>query len=357
MQFYLDGYAPGDPEILTAELPDTVDVLVVGSGPAGALLAAQLSTFPSITTRLVERRDGPLQVGQADGVACRTVEMFDAFGLSGKLLREAYWVNETVFWRPSKADRSRIERTGRVQDVEDDLSEFPHVIVNQARMQKYLLDYMRNSPTRLDANYGVEFADLKVETEGEHPVVVTLRRVANGAETTVRAKYVVGCDGARSRVRDSIGAVPHGDFANHAWGVVDMLAVTDFPDIRLKAAIQSADEGNILLIPREGGYLVRLYVDLGEIDPDNREAFREKHTQETVIATAQRVLRPYTLDVRNVAWFAVYQVGQRVTDRFDDVPADQAELAPAARVHRRRRLPHAQREGRSGHERFDAGRV
>jgi phenol 2-monooxygenase len=324
MQFYLDGYKPGDPDILTAELPDAVDVLIVGSGPAGALLAAQLSTFPGISTRLVERLDGPLRVGQADGVACRTVEMFDAFGLSGKLLREAYWVNETVFWRPSKADRSRIERTGRVQDTEDGLSEFPHLIVNQARMQKYLLDYMRNSPTRLEVNYGLEFLDLNVETEGEHPVVVTLRKVANGAESTVRAKYVVGCDGARSRVRDSIGAVPRGDFANHAWGVVDMLAVTDFPDIRLKAAIQSADEGNILLIPREGGYMVRLYVDLGEIDPNKREAFRE-NTQEMVIETAQRVLRPYTLDVKSVAWFAVYQVGQRVTDRFDDVPADQAD--------------------------------
>ena len=324
MQFYLDGYKPGDPDILAAELPDAVDVLIVGSGPAGALLAAQLSTFPGISTRLVERLDGPLRVGQADGVACRTVEMFDAFGLSGKLLREAYWVNETVFWRPSKADRSRIERTGRVQDTEDGLSEFPHLIVNQARMQKYLLDYMRNSPTRLEANYGLEFLDLNVETEGEHPVVVTLRKVANGAESTVRAKYVVGCDGARSRVRDSIGAVPRGDFANHAWGVVDMLAVTDFPDIRLKAAIQSADEGNILLIPREGGYMVRLYVDLGEIDPNKREAFRE-NTQEMVIETAQRVLRPYTLDVKSVAWFAVYQVGQRVTDRFDDVPADQAD--------------------------------
>jgi len=147
--------------------------------------------------------------------------------------------------------------------------------------------------------------------------------VSDGSEVTVRAKYVVGCDGARSRVRDAIGAVPRGDFANHAWGVVDMLAVTDFPDIRLKAAIQSKDEGNILLIPREGGYLVRLYVDLGEIDPNNREALRQI-TQDQVIATAQRVLRPYTLDVRNVAWFAVYQVGQRVTDRFDDVPTGQA---------------------------------
>ncbi len=332
MQFYLDGYKPGDPDILTAapgaenrsaKLPDVVDVLIVGSGPAGTLLAAQLSSFPGISTRLVERRDGPLKLGQADGVACRTVEMFDAFGLSGTLLREAYWVNETVFWRPSQDDTSRIVRTGRVQDTEEGLSEFPHVIVNQARLQKYLLDYMLRSTTRLEPNYGLEFVTLKVEPEGEHPVVATLRKVSDGSEVTVRAKYVAGCDGARSLVRDAIGAEPRGDFTNHAWGVVDMLAVTDFPDIRLKAAIQSKDEGNILIIPREGGYLVRLYVDLGETDPNNREAFR-RITQQQVIATAQRVLHPYTLDVKDVAWFAVYQVGQRVTDRFDDVPVEHA---------------------------------
>jgi phenol 2-monooxygenase len=332
MQFYLNGYNPGDPDILAAapgaenrtpDLPATVDVLIVGSGPAGIVLAAQLSTFPTISTRLVERRNGPLQLGQADGVACRTVEMFEAFGMGAKLIREGYWINETVFWRPSQEDRSRIVRTGRVQDTEDGLSEFPHVIVNQARMQQYLLEYMRKSPTRLEPNYALEFVRLEVDPKGDYPVLVTLRNVDKGSETSIRAKYVVGCDGARSLVRQSIGAEPRGDFANHAWGVVDMLAVTDFPDIRLKAAIQSADEGNILLIPREGGYLVRLYVDLGEIDPNNREAFRE-NTQEMVIATAQRVLLPYTLDVKNVVWFAVYQVGQRVTDRFDDVPAEQA---------------------------------
>lgn len=331
MQFYLNGYTPGDPDICAAApgaekrpagLPDAVDVLIIGSGPAGTLLAAQLSTFPGISTRLVERRDGPLQVGQADGIACRTVEMFEAFGLGQKLIREAYWVNETAFWRPSPDDRSLIVRTGRVQDTEDGLSEFPHVIVNQARLQHYLLDYARQSPTRLEADYGLEFVTLKIEAEGEYPVVVTLRDAQSGPDRTIRAKYVVGCDGARSMVRDAIGAVPEGDFANHAWGVVDMLATTDFPDIRLKAAVQSGDEGNILLIPREGGYMVRLYVDMGEIDPNNRDAFRN-HTQEDVIATAQRVLRPYTLDVRSVVWFAVYQVGQRVTDRFDDVTAEQ----------------------------------
>ena len=102
MQFYLNGYNPGDPDIQAAApgaearpaaLPHVTDVLIVGTGPAGMLLAAQLSAFPGITTRIVERREGPLQVGQADGVACRTVEMFDAFGLSGKLIRDAYWVS------------------------------------------------------------------------------------------------------------------------------------------------------------------------------------------------------------------------------------------------------------------------
>jgi phenol 2-monooxygenase len=327
MQFYLNGYSPGDPgiqapapgaEARPADLPETTDVLIVGTGPAGMVLAAQLSTFPGITTRIVDRRGGPLQVGQADGVACRTVEMFEAFGLTGKLMREAYWVNETVFWRPSSENRSEIARTGRVEDTEDGLSEFPHLIVNQARMLGYLEDYMAKSPTRLVPDYGWEFVTLTVEPSGDYPVTVTLQKTGTEQQKTVRAKYVVGCDGARSRVRDAIGAVPRGDFANHAWGVMDMLAVTDFPDIRLKAAIQSADEGNILLIPREGGYLVRLYVDLGEVDPNNRDAIRNV-TQEQVIQTAQRVLRPYTLDVRSVAWFSVYQVGQRVTDRFDDV--------------------------------------
>lgn len=333
MQFYLNGYRPGDPDLQAAAPgatdrawgPDeTVDVLVVGSGPAGVVLAAQLAQFPGIRTRLVERRQGPLELGQADGVACRTVEMFEAFGLGARLRREGYWVNETAFWRPSPAERSRIARTGRVQDVEDGLSEMPHLIVNQARMQAYLLDFMRQSPTRLEPDYGLEFVDLTVDAEGEHPVRVTLREVDGGATRTLRAKYVVGCDGARSRVRQAIGAEPRGDFANHAWGVVDMLAVTDFPDIRLKAAIQSADEGNILLIPREGGYLVRLYVDLGEVDPAQRSDLRERYTADKIIEVAQRVLRPYTLEVRDVAWSSVYEVGQRVTDRFDDVPQAQA---------------------------------
>src|SRR5215218_130702 len=102
MQFHLNGYETGDPSVAgrAPGLPEEVDVLIVGCGPAGLVLAAQLANFPELTTAIVDRRDGPLEVGQADGVACRTVEMFEAFGLAHGLVREAYWVNETSFWRP-----------------------------------------------------------------------------------------------------------------------------------------------------------------------------------------------------------------------------------------------------------------
>ena len=330
MQFHLNGFHVGDPMIEPAAdsapsvaMPDSVDVLIVGSGPAGLVLAAQLSQFPSIRTRIVERRSGPVQMGQADGVACRTVEMFDAFGLADRLLHEAYWVNETVFWRPDALDRGAIRRTRRVQDTETGLSEFPHVIVNQARVQDHLLDVMRRSSQRLEPDYDLEVIDVQRDDSGDYPVCVTLRRTdaARLDQTvSVRARYVVGCDGARSRVRTAIGQTLRGDAANHAWGVMDALAVTDFPDIRLKAVIQSASKGNLLIIPREGGYLVRFYVDLGDVTPDSRDSIRQT-TVDRIIQTAQQILHPYTLDVKEVAWFSVYEVGQRLTDRFDDALA------------------------------------
>src|SRR5580698_1369839 len=112
MQFYLNGYQAGDPLIEDPDpavaarpggLPAVADVLIIGCGPAGLVLAAQLANFPGIHTVVVDRRDGPLEVGQADGVACRTVEIFETFGLADRLVAEAYWVNEVCFWQPDPA--------------------------------------------------------------------------------------------------------------------------------------------------------------------------------------------------------------------------------------------------------------
>jgi phenol 2-monooxygenase/3-hydroxybenzoate 4-monooxygenase len=139
---------------------------------------------------------------------------------------------------------------------------------------------------------------------------------------TVRARYVVGCDGARSAVRKSIGRELVGDSANQAWGVMDVLAATDFPDIRYKSAVQSA-HGNLLVIPREGGYLVRLYVEMDKLGEEERVAHRGI-TLDHLIAAAQRILHPFTLEVKEVPWWSVYEIGQRICDKYDDVPAEGA---------------------------------
>lgn len=339
MQFHRDGFRTGDPTLHaptgrpanTDGLPEEVDVLIVGCGPAGLTLAAQLSAFSDISTRIVEQKDGPLELGQADGIACRTMEMFNAFGFAEKVLKEACWINETVFWKPDEENRQHIVRHGRVQDTEDDLSEFPHTVLNQARIHDFYLEVMRNSPTRLEPNYARRVLDVEIDPTradatlleaDEYPVAVTLERtdkVHAGEVETVRARYVVGCDGARSAVRKSLGRSLEGDSANQAWGVMDVLAVTDFPDIRMKTAIHSAHEGNILVIPREGGYLVRLYIELDKLKEDERVASRNI-TAAQLVAAAQRILHPYTLDVKEIAWWSVYEIGQRLCDKFDDVP-------------------------------------
>jgi phenol 2-monooxygenase len=283
--------------------------------------AAQLSQFPDVTTRIVERRPGRLAIGQADGIQARSVETFQAFGFAEPIIAEAYRITEMAFWKPDPADPSSIVRAARTVDDPHGISEFPHLIVNQARVLDYFAEFMAHSPTRMAPDYGYEFRGLEVTGEDEYPVSVTLLHTSGpdeGKERVVRAKYVVGADGARSKVRASIGCTMAGDQANHAWGVMDVLASTDFPDIRLKCAIQSHDGGSILLIPREGGHLFRMYVDLGEVPAEDHGAVR-KTTIEQIIAKANAILHPYTLDVRNVAWHSVYEVGHRLTDRFDDV--------------------------------------
>ena len=339
MQYHVDGFKPGDPDVLPAAeghrragdpLPEKVDVLIAGSGPAGLCLAAQLARVPQIRTLLVEPKAGPMEKGQADGISVRSMEMFQAFGFAEKVMRESVWINETTFWAP--AAQAPLARVARVQDVPDGTSEMPHVLINQARVHDLFLDVMRHAPTRLQPDYGLKVADLVIDPDAaEHPVTVTLEHTAPGREgqtTTLRANYVIGCDGARSSVRSAIGGALHGDAAHQAWGVMDVLAVTDFPDWRMKSFVRSQDEGILMVLPREGGHLVRLYVELDALGEHERAADRGMGPED-IIAKARRIFHPFQLDVKEVVWWSIYEIGHRLTDKFDDVPESQvATRAP-----------------------------
>ena len=351
MQYHLNGFKPGNYQIPDSvrepapippivDLPKEVDVLIVGCGPAGLAMARQLSEFTDITTCIVDLSTGPLEFGRADGISCRTIEIMEGFNSSEMIVKEAYKLNQNTFWEPDNDQPDNIKRTHKISDARIGLSEFSHGIVNQARLHELLLEGMKNSVTQLVPHYSRQLLELDIDSNltqdlNAHPITATFEQSDDSQSPkveTVRARYVIGCDGARSSVRRNLSIALEGDSANKAWGVMDLLLVTDFPDIRVKSFIQSKEHGAVMTIPREGGYLVRFYIELGLLEKDQRASDLNLKAED-VIAKAQQIMHPYKLDVKEVAWWSIYEVGQRVAERFDDTPVDNPEgLIPRAFV-------------------------
>ena len=237
-----------------------------------------------------------------------------------------------AFWKPDPADPPASSAAARTVDDPAGISEFPHLIVNQARVLDYFAEFMANSPTRMTPDYGYEFRRPRGHGEGEYPVTVTLLHTSGpdeGQERTVRAKYVVGADGARSKVRDVDRLHPrrrpgqprlgrHGRARRHR--LPGHPHQVRHPVRRRRQHPADPARGRPPLPdvrrPRRGG-------------PQTTTAPCASTTIEQIIAKANAILHPYTLDVRNVAWHSVYEVGHRLTDRFDDVlPEDLGTRTP-----------------------------
>jgi len=204
------------PEIITTP------VLISGSGSAGLCAALWLSRL-KISYIVLEKRDGPLEIGQADGVQCRTVEVFESFDLDGDLVKTAYWVTEVCFWSLDQrttenghGDAAKIMRTSRTADTPTGLSHKPHVIMNQAHLNKLMLGDMKKYGGR-DVDYGVGVKSVRIDEEADAEFPVSVMAEKDGREIEYRAKYVLGCDGAHSTVRKSLGFKMIGDSTDAVW--------------------------------------------------------------------------------------------------------------------------------------------
>lgn len=169
-------------------MTQTTDVVICGSGSAGLCAAAWLARL-GITCKILEKNAGPMKLGQADGVQCRTVEVFESFGLSEELLRQAYHVLEVAFW--SADENGNLSRINRSADTAPGLSHQPHVILNQASINRLLLDDMKRSNNQ-EVDYGYTLKDVSVDdvASGEQfPVTVVAEK--DGVDEIFKAKYVL----------------------------------------------------------------------------------------------------------------------------------------------------------------------
>ncbi|KFA70431.1 hypothetical protein S40285_00597 [Stachybotrys chlorohalonatus IBT 40285] len=293
------------------EAPIDCQVCVVGAGPAGLMLAANLTRF-GIKVEVVDDRADQTPVGRADGLQPKTIETFRQMRLADTLLQRGVRVFDISFWR-STADEP-LHRLGRevhyppIIDVLD-----PYILlVHQGIVEGLFIEDMKVRGREVRRN--TAFDSYSVPEDDTKPLRVNCRFNVGQHRRTLLTQYLIGCDGAHSKVRKSVPDIQATGSSQQAmWGVLDGEIITNFPDIWSKTLVYSQEYGSILVIPRERN-MTRFYIELkahGKPDPG-------MPGQEFVMQRAKKIMAPFTLDWKYIEWFGRYKVGQRVASSFSD---------------------------------------
>ncbi|KJZ78410.1 hypothetical protein HIM_02448 [Hirsutella minnesotensis 3608] len=293
------------------EPPTECQVCVVGAGPAGLMLAATL-TRCGIHVDVIDDRADQTPVGRADGLQPKTIETFRQLRMADTLLQRGVRVFDISFWRSTATEP--LHRLGRevhyppVIDVLD-----PYILlVHQGIVESLFIEDMHKRGKEVRRNTAFDSYDHVPGKPGH--LQVNCRINVTHDKRSILTQYLVGCDGAHSKVRKSIPDVEAVGMSQAAiWGVLDGELITDFPDIWSKTLVYSEEHGSILIIPRERN-MTRFYIELKScVSTDRRQL-----GQNFVMQQARKIMAPFSIDWRYIEWFGRYQVGQRVASRFAD---------------------------------------
>ncbi|KAJ5251095.1 hypothetical protein N7489_001505 [Penicillium chrysogenum] len=290
-------------------------VVVVGAGPSGLMLACNLVRF-GIAVVILDDRPDKTSTGKADGMQPKTIETFRLLGLADSLLKNGARVYDISFWE-STANES-LKRTGRKTHYPEHVgASDPYILLaHQGMVEELMIDDMEARGVCVTRNS--KFVSCS-RVDGTTQLDIMYEDVTTNTSHKIRADYLIGCDGARSKVRSFIpGAELEGELTNAAWGVLDGVVDTNFPDIWSKVAVRSHSAGSILWIPREKG-MTRVYVELSSTNGERVE--KSKASTEYVMDRAREAMLPFSLEWKTVEWFGTYVVGQRVAKRFMDPEA------------------------------------
>ncbi|KAE8255949.1 hypothetical protein A4X13_0g2865 [Tilletia indica] len=343
---------------------DTYDIVIVGAGPAGLMLASCLARYGGHRMLVVDSRSEPTTAGRADGIQPRTIEVLKTMEpLGSELISKSAASYERTFWYPLSTKDPKtgeplrgITRTSRVQSFPTsmDIGDCNCTLGLQQGIIEcgFLKDMDRHGqkvtrPWKFDSFElleGSEDSEYPVQVQFEQMNAVVDSTAGNGAPSftitgtgikkTVRTKYLVGCDGGRSAVRKHMERTYEdvkfeGDWVDTLWAAMDCVVNTTFPDIRKIAAIHSAKHGALYIFPREnnsqGEPMVRAYTQVnrlkGEKSTENAFDAKDRVTAEMVQQAIKEIGYPYKWDFKSVEWFTVYPIGQRLVTHYT-VPQD-----------------------------------
>lgn len=293
---------------MTDENTETT-VLVSGAGPTG-MVAALVLTANGVPCRIIERRTGPSQSSRALGLQARSMELLDGFGIAEQV--------EQVAYRLSGASMMRGDRELARLPWVPPSSRFPYTYVLP---QAGLEDLLRRRLAELDVppETGAELASLSQDGSRVRA------RLTDGR--TLSSSWLIGADGARSRVREELGI----DFPGDDTGEVYYLA-----DVALDVGVSIGDSamwlgphGPLMLmrLPGEAG-LWRVFADV--TDTARRGDLPEP--TEEVLTALLRDRGPSDARIERVDWTSIFRSRLRLAEAYRSgrafVAGDAAHVFP-----------------------------
>jgi 2-polyprenyl-6-methoxyphenol hydroxylase-like FAD-dependent oxidoreductase len=288
------------------------DVLIVGAGPAGLVLAAVLADH-AVEFRIVDRKAGPVTQSRAAIVHVRTLELLHRLGIADRAVARGVKTTQVeIYERGRPAGEFPLAGQESVA-----LTPFPYALgLEQDRTEQLLVDWLA------ECGHGVDWdTELVTLTGGPDGARAGVRRT-DGTEETISARWVVGADGARSPVRHAVGI----GFAGSTYRQTGLLADVDIDlpagaDLRAGTLRLNLTRGGFVGIFRLANGRYRLF---GAVPPDltppnpsddvSHEAYAD-----VPLADIQRWFDEYfaiNAPLTGAAWTALFRIHSRIADRF-----------------------------------------
>lgn len=309
-----------------ASLPIYTDVLVVGSGPSGYMAALTLRRY-GVNIRVIDQSTRGPQTGHATGIQPRTLEILHSMNLLEELEKDGNRFHAVSFW--SDNQNGQLSRTHTSDEVVAETA-FKYVLAVGQDVTERVFDKALRA-RGVNVERPVSFVDLRyVDDEGskssQYPLLVRAFNRDTNVVQNYRVKYVIGSDGAKSRVRQCLGFDQEVNSTPEIWTVTDCeIERTDFPDIRRRSMV-STTKGSVHLIPMVDE-TNRVYTQL---TPEDLESLTQDHDRnelgtfdDTVLLPfvqrrIKNVLHPFTMKLGQVKWISEYNVQQQMTPKFID---------------------------------------
>jgi 2-polyprenyl-6-methoxyphenol hydroxylase-like FAD-dependent oxidoreductase len=271
------------------------DVLIIGAGPTGLVLALWLTRL-GVRVRIVDKTGEPGKTSRAVAVQARTLELYSQIGLADAVVDRGRNVAAANLWASGKKVAHAV-----FGDMGAGLSPFPYALIYpQDEHERLLIDRLA------EAGVQVERTTELLGTEDAPGHMLARLRRPDGTQATCGAAYIAGCDGARSTVREALGiGFPGGTYA-HLFYVADVEASGATMNGEIHVGLDTSDFLAVFPLKDEGRARLVGTVQEGEHQLDNL-SWND---------VSQRVIEWMRIDVANVNWFSTYHVHHRVADHF-----------------------------------------